>query len=167
MFRKSKLKMAIFIILAIINITNVSAEELSNYTIDNYNLDIIVNENNIFNITETITVTYNQPEAELDIRIPSSHKIKNTEGKYEYKRVKLSNININSPITSTGVSIIGLDSYIVHTVENKTQNDMITKTYQIKYNYDFGKDYFKNKDEIYFAIDQGRWDKEIKHFNIK
>ena len=135
------------------------------YVIDNYDVNIIVNENNTFDITETITVTYNKPNTKFIIKIPSNYKLKKDDGNFIYKRIKVSNLRISSPY-SNGISSYGNDKYTTHTITNINPNE--TKVYQIDYTYNIGKDNFKNKDKIYLSINQGKW-QDINNltFNIQ
>lgn len=169
----SKIKLfflfAFLFVLIPINVQANEEDDIYDYNINDYNIDIIVNENNTFDITETTTVTYNKYNSKITFKIPNNYKVKRENGKTVNKRVKISNIKINYPYSSSGFSTIGSDSYSTYTIKNTSQNINDKKIYQIKYKYNIGKDKVKGKDELYFNINQGRLGEDINHitFSIK
>ena len=71
------------------------------YVIDKYNVDIIVNENNTFDITETITAYFNSPRHGIYRNIPLKNDIVRLNGSITKNRAKVSNISINEEYTTS------------------------------------------------------------------
>lgn len=126
------------------------------YVIDKYNVDIIVNENNTFDITETITAYFNSPRHGIYRNIPLKNDIVRLNGSITKNRAKISNISINEEYTTSiddgeyQVKIGSADKTI--TGEHK---------YEIKYTYNLGKDKIRNYDELYYNIIGNGWDTVI------
>ena len=134
----------------------------SAYEIKSYDIDMTVNENNSFDITETINVNFNEERHGIIRKIPIINSIKrndntkstniaiisNIEVNEEYKK-SLENKNINLKIGSADQTIMGEHTYI------------------IKYKYYIGKDPIKDADELYFNLIGTEWDTNIDKVNFK
>ncbi len=141
---------------------NVMAIESSGgYKIEDYHIDMIVHENNIFDITETITVNFTEPRHGIFLRIPEVNSIKRTDGTFSNNIVVISNIRANYPCDSyheSGDIVIKIGD------ENKT---IIGKqVYVVKYNYDIGKDPLKDEDEFYYNLIGNKVDVTIENFSF-
>ena len=100
------------------------------YIIENYDVDMIVNENNSFDITEKITVYFNENRHGIIRNIPLKNEIKRLDGSFSKNKAKISNININEKYSKSkenGKLKLKIGS------ANKTL--MGKKEYIIKYNY--------------------------------
>ena len=126
------------------------------YVIDKYDVNIKVNENNSFDITETITAYFNQPKHGIYRTIPLNNTIKRLDGTTSYNRAHVRNLSVNDDYTkSTENRNLKLkigSANTAHTGE---------KTYVIKYNYNLGKDPIKDYDELYYNIIGNEWDTVI------
>ena len=135
------------------------------YVIKNYNMDIVVNDNNTFDITETIDVKFTQYGKRGIIReIPRVNYLKRINEKNSKNIAYLSNLQVNDDFkfTKNGKFYkikIGKNDSVVSN----------QKKYIIKYRYDIGKDPLKNIDEFYYYIIGEGWDTTIENveFNIK
>lgn len=126
------------------------------YVIDQYHVNILVNENNTFNITETITVYFYTPKHGIIRTIPLKNKIKRPNGTTSANRAKVSGIRLNDEFSVTrnnGTCDIRIGS--------KDTTISGWNVYQLKYKYDIGKDPLKNSDEFYFNIIGDQWDTVI------
>lgn len=126
------------------------------YVIDKYNVDIVVNENNTFDITETITAYFNVSKHGIFRTIPLKNNITRLDGTTSKNRVKISNLSVDNEYTTSkenGNYKIKIGS------DNKTFTG--EQTYVIKYKYNIGKDPLKDKDELYFNIIGKDWDTVI------
>ena len=144
---------------------SVKAENYSlnnDYVIDSYDVDIIVNENNTFDITETINAYFNEPKHGIYRTIPLKNEVVRLDGSRTVNRVKITNLNVN-------------ESYITK-VENGNYKVQIgsasstvtgNKEYIISYNYNIGKDPCNDYDEFYFNIIGNSWDTEIGNITFK
>ncbi len=126
------------------------------YVIDKYDINIIVNENNTFDITETITAYFNVPKHGIFRTIPLRNTIKRLDGTTSKNRVQISNLSVDNEYTTSR----GNGNYKIqigsasHTLTGK-------QTYIIKYNYNIGKDPIKDYDELYYNIIGTEWDTVI------
>ena len=147
------------------NITPSKSDEYRSYdyVIDKYDIDIKVNENNTFDITETITAYFNVEKHGIYRKIPLKNKVVRLDGSTSTNRAKISNVSVDNEFQtskSNGVYNIQIGS------EDKTLTG--EQTYTIKYTYDIGKDPVKNYDELYINIIGNEWDTVIGNvtFNI-
>lgn len=126
------------------------------YVIDNYDVDIIVNENNTLDITETITAYFNVSKHGIFRTIPLKNTVTRLDGTTSKNRTQVTNLSVNNEYTKTkengNLKIqIGSEN---HTFTGK-------QTYVIKYTYNLGKDPMKDYDELYFNIIGNEWDTVI------
>ena len=136
----------------------------SGYTIDKYHIDIIVNEDNSFDITEHITANFEVPKHGIIRTIPLKNEIIRNDGSTGTNRAKISEIRVNEEYDvsyESGNAVIKIgdaDRYVDGDVE-----------YIICYTYSLNKDTLKNADEFYFNIIGTEWDTSISNitFNIK
>lgn len=131
------------------------------YVIDAYDIDMRVNENNTFDITERISVYFNLPRHGIKREIPLINKITRTDGTKSANRARISNIEVNEPYKITngnGVKTLTIgDADITNTG---------IKEYIIKYTYNIGKDPLKDKDELYFNLIGTSWDTVINNISF-
>ena len=126
------------------------------YVITKYNIDIVVNENNTFDITETITAYFNVSKHGIFRTIPLKNSITRLDGTTSKNRVQISNLSVDNEYTTSrenGNYKIKIGS------ANKTLTG--EQTYVIKYTYNIGKDPLKDKDELYYNIIGTDWDTVI------
>ena len=125
------------------------------YVIDKYDINVKVNENNSFDITETITAHFNTEKHGIIRKIPVHNKVK-TKNKTYTNRAKITNLSVNDTYKVSKEN----DYYQIQIGdENKTLTG--SKTYKIKYNYNIGKDPNKNFDEFYYNLIGNDWDTVI------
>lgn len=133
------------------------------YIIENYKMDIIVNEDNTFDVTETIDVRFTEDGKRGIIRnIPRVNYLKRENGEYSKNIAYLTNLEVNDDFKYTK------DRKYYNIKIGK--NDVVApkeKTYIIKYKYDIGKDPLKNIDEFYFHIIGEGWNTTINNVEFK
>lgn len=133
------------------------------YIIENYKMDIIVNEDNTFDVTETIDVRFTEDGKRGIIRnIPRVNYLKRENGEYSKNIAYLTNLEVNDDFKYTK------DRKYYNIKIGK--NDVVApkeKTYIIKYKYDIGKDPLKNIDEFYFYIIGEGWNTTINNVEFK
>jgi len=126
------------------------------YVIDFYDVNIVVNEDNTFNITETISAYFNYPKHGIYRTIPLQNSVKRLDGTVSNNRAIVSGIEVNHKFSS----YIEDNSKVL-----KIGDADITLTgaqnYTINYVYDIGKDTSKDYDEFYFNIIGSEWDTVI------
>lgn len=131
------------------------------YIIEKYIVNINVNEDNTYDITENILVNFNKDKHGIIRKIPLSNNIKRTDGTSNTNRVKLTNISINDEYT---ISKENNQLYIK--IGNKEKILKGLKEYKIKYKYNIGNDQLKDKDEVYLNIIGTEWDTIIKNVSF-
>ena len=136
----------------------------SEYTLDSYDINIVVNENNTLNITEKIGAYFNVEKHGIFRKIPIRNKVTRLDGTTSRNRVKISNIKVSddySLITQSGYKVIKIGD------ENSTLTGQ--KNYKISYLYNLGRDTGKGYDELYFNLIGSEWDTSISNitFTIK
>ena len=144
-----KLACMLCVCLGVLIVCNVSKarNEYAEYTIDSYDIKMIVNENNTFDITEKITVNFTQYKHGINRKIPIRNTIQRLDGTTSNNRAKITNIEVSenySTSTNNGYKILKIGS------SNKTY--IGKHTYTISYTYDIGKDPLKDADELYYNL---------------
>ena len=126
------------------------------YVIDKYDINIVVNENNTFDITEKITAYFNTQKHGIIRTIPLRNEITRLDGSRSRNRTQITNLNVSDNYKITrqngnyGIKIGSEDRTLIG-----------EKEYIISYTYNLGKDPMKNYDEIYYNIIGNNWDTVI------
>ena len=126
------------------------------YVIDSYDVNINVNENNTFDITETITANFNVARHGIFRKIPLTNTVRRLDGKITSNRASITNLTINEEYTSAREN-----GYYKIQIGNANKTLTGKKEYVISYNYNIGKDPIKNYDELYLNIIGTEWDTAI------
>jgi len=123
------------------------------YYIKNYDVDIVVNKDNSFDITEEIEVYFNLDSHGIFRSIPLRNEVKRLDGSKTSNRAKISNIKVSENYSKSiekGNCVLKIGD------TNRTLTGR--HTYIISYNYNIGKDRIKDKDEFYFNIIGPEWE---------
>ena len=93
----NNIKKIIYLLLPFILIPfNVNAEEWSEYVIDKYDVNIVVNEDNSFDITENITAKFNVDKHGIFRKIPMRNNVTRLDGTTSKNRGKLTNLYVDN-----------------------------------------------------------------------
>lgn len=130
----------------------------SEYTIQSYNINMIVNEDNTFDITENITAYFNVSKHGIYRKIPLQNSITRTDGTKSNNRAKITDINVSENYTTSNEN-----GYKVIQIGNAHKTFKGKHSYTIKYKYNIGKDPLKNADELYFNLIGDQWDTSISN----
>jgi len=126
------------------------------YLIDSYDVAIVVNENNTFDITERISAWFNEPRHGIIRSIPLSNRVERLDGTVSLNRAKVENVEVDSTFelsSESGDRILKIgDADFTLTGP---------KDYTIRYTYGLGRDPLKDRDEFYFNIIGQNWDTAI------
>ena len=150
---KKTLYILFFVITLLFSVNKVFAYD---YTIENYDVNIIVNENNVLDITENINVDFNTYKHGIFRKIPINNRVARQDGTTETNHAKISNINVSENYTSKYSG-----GYKVIRIGSERETIIGEHDYSISYSYDLGKDRNKNYDELYFNIIGTEWDTTI------
>lgn len=126
------------------------------YVIDKYDVNIVVNENNTFDITETITAYFNVSKHGIFRTIPLKNTIIRLDGTTSTNRTQITNINVDNEYTTSREN----GNYKLK-IGSASRTLTGEQNYVIKYTYNLGKDPVKSYDELYFNIIGNEWDTVI------
>jgi hypothetical protein len=133
------------------------------YTIKSYNVDINVNENNSFDITETITANFSEEKHGIIRKIPISNSIVRNDGSKAKNTAFVKDIEVSDPYTKSSGS-----GYTSLKIGSASQTILGDHTYTIKYKYYIhGRDRLEDADEFYFNIIGTEWDTSIENVTFK
>lgn len=128
----------------------------ADYILNAYDINMVVNENNTFNITEKIGAYFLTPKHGIYRKIPIKNEVTRLDGTKSRNIAKISNIYVSdksSLSTENGYKVIKIGD------ENSTLTGQ--KIYEISYLYNLGKDKSKKYDELYFNLIGAEWDTTI------
>lgn len=131
------------------------------YTIQAYNINMNVNENNTFDITENINVYFNSSRHGIYRKIPLKNSITRTDGTKSNNIAKITDINVSENYTTSNQN-----GYKVLKIGDANQTLKGKHSYTIKYKYNIGKDPLKNADELYFNLIGDQWDTNISNVSF-
>lgn len=159
------MKISIFILLLAILVPSqiFAISSSGGYTIESYNIDMKVNEDNTFDITETIAVNFTDyGKHGIYRKIPLKNTVKRLDGTTSNNRAKITNISVSDEFKTSNDS-----GYKVIKIGNANKTVSGRKTYTIKYTYDIGKDPLKDADELYYNLIGTEWDTSISNVTFK
>lgn len=151
----------LFIILFIITLLIPYDVFAYDYVINSYDINMIVNENNTFNITETLGVYFNIDKHGIYRKIPIKNTITRLDGTTSTNLAKISDISVNDKY-----SVYTENEYKVIKIGNKNYTMVGSKNYTISYSYDLGRDTGKGYDELYFNLIGSEWDTQINNISF-
>jgi len=129
------------------------------YTIEAYHIDMKVNEDNTFDITEKIRANFTGlGKHGIFRKIPLRNTVERVDGTSSNNLAKISNVYI-----SEDYSAYNENGYKVFKIGDKNRTVSGKKEYTIQYTYNIGKDPLKEADELYFNLIGGEWDTNIKN----
>ena len=151
-----------FIFIFILVFQNKVQASTSDYTINKYDIDMIVNEDNTFEITENITAYFNIPKHGIFRKIPLRNEVTRTDGTKSKNRARITNIIVSEDY------VYNIENgYKILKIGNEKETVTGEHSYTIKYKYDIGKDPLKNADEFYFNLIGNGWDTTISNVKFK
>ena len=134
---------------------------VTDYVIDSYDINVKVNDNNTFDITETITANFYLRKHGIIRTIPLKNTIERTDGSRSTNRVKITNLQVNNEYSKSNsngnlsIKIGNQDTYVTG-----------LQKYIIKYTYDIGADPVKDADEFYYNLIGTEWDTSISNISF-
>ena len=134
---------------------------VTDYVINSYDINVKVNENNTFDITETITANFYTRKHGIIRTIPLKNTIERLDGSTSTNRVKITNLQVNNEYSKSNsngnlsIKIGDQDTYVTG-----------LQKYVIKYTYDIGADPVKDADEFYYNLVGTEWDTSISNISF-
>ena len=157
-----RISLLLVFIIGIILLYPSSVFASNGYTIENYNIEMVVNEDNTFDITEEITTNFEILKHGIYRKLPVYNTVVRLDGSSSKNRAIVSNISVNEKYTLEK----NLEYQIIKIGDaNKTITGR--NKYIIKYRYNIGNDPLENADELYFNLIGNEWDTEIKKVKFK
>lgn len=152
----------IVILIGIIFIPGKTKAYSYDYVINKYDVNVVVNENNTFDITENITVYFNYPKHGIYRTIPLRNTVQRLDGTTSTNRAQVSNVSVNEQykVTKTNKK---------YTIKIGSSDEYLTglHEYVIQYTYNIGKDPLNDRDELYYNIIGNEWDTTIENVTFK
>lgn len=133
----------------------------SEYTLNSYDINIIVNENNTLNITEKIDAYFNVKKHGILRKIPLRNEVTRLDGTTSKNRAKISDIKV-----SDNYSLSTESGYKVIKIGDADYTLTGQKNYEISYLYNLGRDTGKEYDELYFNLIGDEWDTSISNITF-
>lgn len=124
------------------------------YVISKYDININVNENNSFDITEKITVDFKNEKHGIIRKIPLQNEY--------HDNAKISNLKINENYTKSEEN-----KELQLKIGDENKKIIGEKEYIIKYNYKLPINKDEYNDEFYFNIIGDDWDTTIDNITFK
>ena len=156
-----KMLFLIFILAITLIFPNESFSASSSYTIDSYNINMKVNENNTFDITETIVADFKYSAHGITRKIPITNTVRRLDGTTYKNNAKITNISVNGQYTKETEN-----GYLYLKIGNSNKTLRGKQEYIIKYTYDIGSDPLKDEDEFYYNLVGDQWDTDINKISF-
>lgn len=132
-----KIRMCI-ILLFVILLIPINSNATGEYSIESYDINIIVNEDNTMEITETIETYFNISKHGIFRKIPLRNEVVRLDGTKSNNRARITDVKVSEKFTmynENGYKVIKIGD------ENKTLRGK--KEYTIQYTYNIRKRYWE------------------------
>lgn len=166
---KKSVKIYLCMIILIISILSLmplkieaATSSAGGYTIQSYDIDMVVNDDNTFDITEKIKVNFSSSRHGIFRKLPLKNSIIRNDGTKSNNRATITNIEVSEEF-----STYKENKYEVIKIGSASSTVVGKHTYTIKYKYGIGKDPLKNADELYFNLIGNEWDTSIENLSFK
>lgn len=127
-----------------------------------YDVNIIVNEDNSFDVTENINAYFNESRHGIYRTIPLENQVKRADGSSHTVKAKIKNIKVNEEAETDKTS-----SYCTIKIGNADTYIEGEHSYKIAYTYMLGEDTNVGFDELYYNIIGNSWDTYIQNVTFK
>ena len=136
--------------------SNYSKYNTVDYVIDEYDINIIVNENNTFDIIETITAYFNTSKHGIFRTIPLTNNVIRLDGTTSKNKAQITNLKVDNEYSTSKEN----GNYKIK-IGSTDKTITGKQKYSISYTYNIGKDPVKDYDEFYYNIIGPEWDTVI------
>lgn len=142
------------------------SEVATNYIIKNYYVDIKVNEDNTFVISEDITVNFSEFSHGIVRAIPVFQQVtyETPNGQIQRKNYRTKVYNVSASETH---EVYQEDGYFLIRLGSELHKRIGDRNYNIKYTVSLGDDRIKNFDQFYYNVFGHDWDTRINNASFK
>ena len=145
----------------IVNYEENVKECLDGFCIKNFSVEMKVNEDNTFDITENIDVNFTEYKHGIYRDIPVRNNVTRNDGSSYTNKARISNINVSEEYSKSNEG-----DYKRIKIGSASSTIIGNHSYTISYKYSIGKDKTKNYDELYFNLVGNYWTTYIERFNF-
>lgn len=131
------------------------------YEIRSYDIDIVVNENNVLDIKETLNVYFNEDKYGIYRKIPLVNNISRNDGTTDTIYGSVSNINLNYDYSTYNENF-----YEIIKIGNSNYTVNGEHVYVLSYSYKLSNDSSSLYDEFYYNIVGPEWDIPIDNVSF-
>lgn len=129
------------------------------YYISDYDIQIIVSEDNSLSVTENITAYFNESSHGIYRYIPVSSYVNREDGSSGYVKARIRKVNVNAPVAD---SYWDNGNYVLQ-VGSASETVIGEHDYEFSYTYLLGRDIGVGFDELYYNIIGRGWDTYIQN----
>lgn len=151
--KKTSILFTLLLTAAVLFSSSICAYASSEYYINDYRVDMVVNEDNSIDVTEHITANFNVSKHGIYRYIPIKNEIIRADGTQLTQRAKVRYLEVNENY-ETSVK----DGYYVIQIGDEDITHTGKMDYVISYTYEIGRDLNEGFDELYFNIIGDGWD---------
>lgn len=138
-------------------------QENPGYIIDGYDVNINVNENNTYDVTEIISVYFYEPKEYFLRTISLIEMQKRVSDSGFFNRAKITNIKVDNDEFTTKGKMINQEIKITP----KSESLIGEQKFIVRYTYDVGKDNIRDADKFSYLITGQKWNTIIGNINFK
>lgn len=132
------------------------------YVLDNYDVNIVVNEDRTFDITEEIEANFRTAKHGIYRSIPVHGELKRQDGSSSKYRARITNIKVSEEYTTSYE-----EGFLKLKIGSADETHTGKRKYKISYTYNMGKDPLDDIDELYFNVIGTQWDTVINNVSFK
>ena len=159
-----KIYTAILLLFLIIVTSNIVYAKSIDYAIKNYDVNIVVNENNVLDVTETLDVYFYRYNHGIFRTIPTKGLISRGNGEEDTFFATIKDVSINEKYSVSKLNDVNKSTKFQ--IGNEKETIIGDKEYIIKYKYDLSNKIFRNFDELYYNIIGTDWDADIERLTF-
>lgn len=132
------------------------------YVLDNYDVNIVVNEDKTFDITEEIEANFRTAKHGIYRSIPVHGELERQDGSSSKYRAKITNVKVSEEYTTSYE-----EGFLKLKIGSADETHTGKRKYKISYTYNMGKDPLDDIDELYFNVIGTQWDTVINNVSFK
>ena len=132
------------------------------YVLDNYDVNIVVNEDKTFDITEEIEANFRTAKHGIYRSIPVHGELRRQDGSSSKYRARITNVKVSEEYTTSYE-----EGFLKLKIGSADETHTGKRKYKISYTYNMGKDPLDDIDELYFNVIGTQWDTVINNVSFE